>query len=127
VGKHRQQEQPAQPHQKGDLVKFIAVVCYRSTGPDGIVDDPLGQFQSEVQQGEQSERDRKQDQLIALGIFPNELKQGTFYDQGPDKLVWVIAAKKRQREILNKFKGAKSIELQLSFIALGSAFKGDLP
>lgn len=71
--KDRNEEQGTQRHQETDLRQFDAEkVDGVRAGPYRIVDDPFGQFKREIKQGKQGQRYRKQDQLLPLGIFPDE-------------------------------------------------------
>lgn len=73
---HGKQEKGAEGHQEADLgqlepEEFNGV----RAGTDGIVNYALWQFQCEVKQGKQRQRDGQEGQLFAFGIFPYEIEK----------------------------------------------------
>ena len=50
---------------------------------DRVVDDPLRQLQRQKKEWKQKASDRKQDELVAFRVLPDELKQCFFYSSAP--------------------------------------------
>lgn len=84
--RHRQQKANAQNPQKRGLRHLIAVdINDAAAGTNGIIDDPLGQFQRQVQHGKQGRGHGQQDQLVAFGVFPDKAEERAFYGKNPNK------------------------------------------
>ena len=89
VRQHCRQIAKAQGCQKLDLAQLVAVdVDHIGLGANRIVDDPLGQFQRGVEKRKGEHRHRQQNQLIPLGVLPDEGEEGTvhsgaFYGEMP--------------------------------------------
>ena len=73
VQQDRQQEEAAEQHQEGDLPHLVAHDVDPVRGrADGVVDDPLGQFQGEIEQREERDGDAQKRQLVPFRVLPDE-------------------------------------------------------
>jgi len=84
---HRQQEGAAKDPQVGELVELLPPdLDGGGLGADGVVDDALGQLQRQIEQRKQAGGDQQENQLVALGVFPDELEKRAFYGRGSEDL-----------------------------------------
>ena len=80
VHQHRCEVEPAQDHQKFGLGDPCPEkIDRRGLRTDGIVDDPLGQFQCRVKKGKGENREDQQNNLLASGKLPDEREKRRFH------------------------------------------------
>ncbi|GLO75570.1 hypothetical protein MACH18_26500 [Phaeobacter italicus] len=66
------------------MLQLIAKDINQATlGTDRVIDNPLGQFKGQVEQRKQAGCHNQQNELIALGVFPDKLKECAFYGTAP--------------------------------------------
>ncbi|MFP3383549.1 hypothetical protein [Tritonibacter sp. SIMBA_163] len=81
---HRQQEGAAKDPQVGELVELLPPnLDGGGLGADGVIDDALGQLQRQIEQRKQAGGDQQENQLVTLGVLPDELEKRAFYGKAP--------------------------------------------
>ena len=111
MAEHGKQKQATQNEQVGDLRHLHAKRCDGITvRTNGVINDPLGQFQRQKQQRKQRQGDQQQQQLVAFGVLPDKGEKRVFYFAIPSNQVRPII----DQTVQNQRRGSQFVVVGLS-------------